>query len=28
MHAFQTGTPEIKKRAIAVLSQLGEVEKF
>jgi hypothetical protein len=28
MHAFRTGTPEIKKRAIAVLSQLGEVEKF
>jgi hypothetical protein len=28
MHAFRTGTPETKKRAIAVLSQLGEVEKF
>ena len=28
MHAFRTGTPEIKKRAVAVLSQLGEVEKF
>jgi hypothetical protein len=28
MHAFRTGTPEMKKRAIAVLSQLGEVEKF
>jgi len=28
MHAFRTGTPELKKRAIAVLSQLGEVEKF
>ena len=28
MHAFQTGTPELKKRAIAVLAKLGEVEKF
>jgi hypothetical protein len=28
LHAFRQGTPEIKKRAIAVLSQLGEVEKF
>ena len=28
MHAFRTGTPEIKKRAIRVLFQLGEVEKF
>ena len=28
MHAFRIGTPELKKRAIAVLSQLGEVEKF
>jgi len=28
MHAFRTGTPELKKRAIAILSQLGEVEKF
>jgi hypothetical protein len=28
LHAFQTGTPEVKKRAVAVLSQLGEVEKF
>lgn len=28
LHAFRTGTPEIKKRAVAVLSQLGEVEKF
>ena len=28
MHAFRTGTPELKKRAITVLSQLGEVEKF
>jgi hypothetical protein len=28
MHAFRTGTPDMKKRAVAVLSQLGEVEKF
>ena len=28
MHAYRTGTPEIKKRAIAVLSQIGEVEMF
>ena len=28
LSAFQNGTPEIKKRAIVVLSQLGEVEKF
>lgn len=28
MHAFRTGTPELKKRAIAVLAKLGEVEKF
>ncbi len=28
IHAFQSGTPELKKRAVAVLSELGEVEKF
>jgi hypothetical protein len=28
LHAFRTGTPELKKRAIAVLAKLGEVEKF
>lgn len=28
LHAFQTGTPTIKKRAILVLTKLGEVEKF
>jgi len=28
LHAFQTGTPPIKKRAIIVLEKLGEVEKF
>lgn len=28
LHAFQTGTPTIKKRAVAVLTKLGEVEKF
>lgn len=28
MHAFRQGTPELKKRAVAALSQLGEVEKF
>ena len=27
LHAFQTGTPTIKKRAVAVLTKLGEVEK-
>jgi hypothetical protein len=28
LHAFQTGTPTIKKRAILVLAKLGEVEQF
>jgi len=28
MHAFRTGTSEMKKRAVAVLAQLGEIEKF
>jgi len=28
IHAFRSGTPELKKRAVAVLAQLGEVEKF
>ncbi len=28
LHAFQTGTPTIKKRAVAVLAKLDEVEKF
>jgi hypothetical protein len=28
LHAFQSGTPAIKKRAVAVLTKLGEVEKF
>ena len=28
LHAFQTGTPTIKKRAVAVLDKLGEVEQF
>jgi hypothetical protein len=28
LHAFQTGTPTIKKRAVTVLAKLGEVEKF
>ena len=28
LRAFQSGTPAIKKRAVAVLTKLGEVEKF
>ena len=28
LHAFQTGTPTIKKHAVAVLAKLGEVETF
>ncbi|MEP7134400.1 MAG: hypothetical protein ABI904_05660 [Chloroflexota bacterium] len=28
MYAFRSGTPETRQRAVAVLSQLGEVEKF
>jgi len=28
LNAFRTGTPETRKKAVLVLSQLGEVEKF
>jgi len=28
LNAFRTGTPETKRRAVEILSKLGEVEEF